>query len=380
MQVSLPKTFLRTRSFRFSIVKLCAAISAAWLSSAFAAAQAQGTPPPDATALVAAPTASDAPKFEKNPDGTTASLAAGGQGAAGNTRQFAATANGAIDTRWHDNGLGASLLGNYGHGAPPGQPSTTTAENVQGRIRYERYLIDQASLFLLNTGRHDKLQGLAFRYNLDPGFKYLAVSDPSTALWGEIGYDLQYDVRLNSALMAMDGTSVAKHATDHSGRLYVGFKYAFNQEVTLSTGVEYLQSFVHSTGYRINYDALFAAKVVGGLAVGVGFSTRFDHAPLPDKKKVDLSTTLSLIYAYSSVQPPPPPPPPPCPPAAPEQAPEATTAPALVAPPPPPPAASAPLSSDTTGTPGANIAPPSDIASPTPAPAETTMPAPAPTP
>ena len=33
----------------------------------------------------------------------------------------------------------------------------------------------------------------------------------------------------------------------------------------------------------------------------VGFSARYDHQPLPSKEKLDTTTNLSLIYAYSDI-------------------------------------------------------------------------------
>ena len=117
----------------------------------------------------------------------------------------------------------------------------------------------------------------------------------------------------------------------------------------MQLGLEYLQSYVDTTRYRVNCDAVVAAKVGGGLAIGIGFSARYDHAPLPGKEKLDTSTTLSLIYAYSDiVEPkkatcpcpePTPPPPPQNPPPPPPQNPPPTSpplAPQPVDPSPPP--------------------------------------------
>jgi putative salt-induced outer membrane protein len=273
-----------------------------------------GAPPPEAKALVSGPEETAAPKIEEKLDGTTISLSSGGQSTTGNSRLLALTINGALDTRWDNNGVGVSVLGNYGQGAPPGSDIVETAENIQARARYDRYVLDEASVFLLNTVRHDRFQGIDVRYNVDPGFKYLFLREATNSLWAEAGYDFQYDVRRNSARIVLDDKSnpvvdpatgqfelLSKTATDHSSRLFVGFKHAFNKEVTLSTGLEYLQSFVDSTRYRVNYDALVAAKIGGGLAFGVGFSARYDHAPLPGKDKTDTASTLSLIYAYSDV-------------------------------------------------------------------------------
>ncbi len=304
---------------RISTVRLAACLGGAALTLAVPAfaqtaapAAPTGAPPPDATALVTAPKADTLPDLKKPLDGTSISLSAGAQYATGNTRLLAATMNGQYDSRWGANGIGASILGNYGQGAPPGAAVVETAENVQGRVRYDRYVIDQASVFLINTVRHDRFQGLEVRYNLDPGFKYLFLTAETNLLWVEAGYDFQYDVREDDARIQLDSTGapipmaplLPKTAVNHSIRLYAGFKHDFNDEVTLSTGLEYIQSVSDAPHHWLNYDALFAAKVGGGLALGLGLNARYDSDPLPGKKNTDLATTLSLIYAFSDAVPP----------------------------------------------------------------------------
>jgi len=284
-------------------------------SSASADPPPSGTPPPDAKALVDAPKdASSAPDDAKKLDGTTATLSAGGQLATGNSRLLAGTINSAYSTRFGKDAIGAALLGNYGQGAAPGNEIVETAENLQVRFRYDRYLSDPLALFLIDTLRHDRFQGLDLRYNLDPGVKYLFLREETNGLWGEAGYDFQADVRRDPDRLVVDANNVPvidpgtgrqqilpKTATDHSTRLFVGGKHAFNKQVTFTLGAEYLQSVIKTTRYRFNFDALFAAKVWGGLAVGIGFSARFDHAPLPGKEMMDTATTLSIIYAFSEM-------------------------------------------------------------------------------
>jgi putative salt-induced outer membrane protein YdiY len=275
--------------------------------SSLAHAQDLGKPPPEADKAVAGPgKAPEAPKLAASPEGVNAAISAGGLSSSGNSRLVAFTGSGNFDWRGGKNGLGASLVGNYGRSAPPGGDMTTTTENAQGRVRYDRYVIDDASVFLLATGRHDRFQGLAFRLNLDPGFKYLFVNRPATVLWAEAGYDFQYDTRTREAREVRDDMGVLlnrlpKHETDHSARVFLGFRHDFNEATALSNGIEYLQSFVDDQRYRFNYDVLFTAKVWGDLAVGAGFNARYDNQPLPDKEKLDMTSTLSIIYAYTSV-------------------------------------------------------------------------------
>ena len=154
------------------------------------------------------------------------------------------------------------------------------------------------------------------------------MNSDATKLWGELGYDFQYDVRRDDARTQLDAmgnvimdpatmerrSSSTRRTVDHSARVFAGFRQAFNKDVTFSTGIEYLQSFVDSTQYRINYDALLAANLGAGFSFGAGFSLRFDHGHLPDKKDLDTTTTFSIIYTFSDAAAPPPPPPCSCPP------------------------------------------------------------------
>ena len=313
-------------------------------STAARADETFGAPPPDATALVAAPTTRDVPKTNTPTYASTATVALGAQLAAGNSNMFGATGNAKYELRRGTDGIGAGILGNYGQSEAPnsGTGEHVTTQNLQGRLRYDRYLTDELSLFGIVTGRNDRFQGLIFRLNLDPGVKYLFVATPKTTFWGELGYDYEFAYRLDSASIDMM-PPIHRKVADHSARAFLGFKHAFNKDVTLATGLEFLQGFVKSDidhldyDSRLNFDLLLAANLGSGLAIGVGFTSLYDRDPLPGFKDWDISSTVSLIYAFASAAPPPPPPappppPPPCVPAAP--------------PPPPPPGTPAPAAAN----------------------------------
>jgi hypothetical protein len=282
-----------------------------------------GAPPPDATALVAAPAARDVPKTNTPTNTTTATVALGAQLAAGNSNMFGATGNGKYEMRRGADGFGASILGNYGQAEAPnsGSGEHVTTQNLQGRLRYDRFLTDRFSVFGIATARNDRFQGLIFRLNLDPGVKYLFVADPQTTFWGELGYDYEFAYRLDSASIDQM-PPIRRKVADDSARVFLGFKHAFNKDVTLATGLEFLQGFVKSErdhldfDSRLNFDLLLAANLGAGLAIGVGFDSQYDRDPLPGFKDWDISSTVSLIYSFASAAPPPPPPrsapPPPC--------------------------------------------------------------------
>lgn len=372
-----------------------------------------GAPPADLTQAVVVPKGpGDGPKPNDDApiDTTDAALSAGGQFATGNSQQFAATGLGKFNMRRGANAFGASLLGNYAEAfivppaTEPGIPAAPGAwqrstENVQGKLRYDRYLNRNTSLFVQVTGTHDAFQAITFRLNADPGVKYLFLNDDTVRLWGEVGYDFEYDDNFTSQHgfeqagaggVSLDATGlpfvIATSDTIHSSRLFAGFHYAFNKEVQLNLGLEFLQGFggsgggnpaippgfsaatvdavpISLTASRLNLDALLAAHVGAGLSIGVGFTAKYNSAPLPGKVDLDTSGTLALIYAFSSPSakkatcpcPPDGPPlaPPPC---APVQ-----TAPSVLLvlpppPPPPPPTPPLPLSSPSSDVPSSGPA------------------------
>lgn len=376
----------RRSSWAFgALIATISSSAAAQTALSDAPADPTGAPPADEKALVAAPKdGMTAPTPVAPTDATTATVSAGGQWATGNSQLLAGTMTGAFEKRKGANGFAAGLIGNYGQGAPGGKDSVLTSENFQARIRYDRYLIEKLSVFGIATGRYDRFQGLDFRLNLDPGVKYLFIADAKTTLWGEAGYDFQYDIRRNADRGVVDSTGalvidpvtgqpelVDKTHADHSARLFAGFKHAFNKEVTLATGLEYLQSVVDSTRYRINYDALIAANVGAGFSFGFAFSARYDHDPLSGKKDLDTVTTANLIFAFSDAPEPVKPDLCPCLPLDKKPAETAPSTPAE-APPPSPMPAPLPAPSDATPPvqtmvpPASTVAPPPNGSSPPP--------------
>ena len=106
------------------------------------------------------------------------------------------------------------------------------------------------------SGRRDRFQGLDLRLNLDPGLAYYFVQGPKHQLWGEAGYDLQFDIRKNSAIETAiaSGQDLQKTDVRHSARLFAGYKNNLNDNVQFNTGVEYLQGLQDSKLWRFNWD------------------------------------------------------------------------------------------------------------------------------
>jgi putative salt-induced outer membrane protein len=113
-------------------------------------------------------------------------------------------------------------------------------------------------------------------------------------LWGEVGYDFQYDVRRAAILDATPGLD--KTEVRHAVRLFAGAEHKFNDNVALNTGLEYLQAVEKSDNWRLNWDAGITSKVDDNFSLATTFTLRYDHNPLPNVKKTDTITSISLIY------------------------------------------------------------------------------------
>jgi len=232
-------------------------------------------------------------------DATEAKIQAGGLSATGNSRSLALTSLATVRARRGANELSAAGAVNYGRSAAkPTDPVQTTIENYQGKLRYDRFVSDRLAIFTSLSARRDRFQGLDLRLNLDPGLAYYFLQAPKQQLWGEAGYDLQYDIRRDSAIAdsLAAGTTLAKAKTRHSARLFAGYQNSLNEAVTFNTGVEYLQGLPKTEFWRFNWDVGLTAALAAKFSLATTFSLRYDNQPLIGVKSTDTITAVNLVY------------------------------------------------------------------------------------
>jgi putative salt-induced outer membrane protein len=226
-------------------------------------------------------------------------ISAGGMQSTGNSRSLAATASGQFRLRRELNQLSAAAAANYARAAANRNEDTaTTVENFQGKVRYDRFVLENLAVFLATTARRDRFQGLDLRLNVDPGVAYYFVDQKKHQLWVELGYDFQYDVRNQDGIDAAAATGVEVDKTDvqHSVRSFVGYSNSLNEAVTFDTGVEHLQGVPETEKWRLNWDVGLTSKIGGNFSLATTFSLKYDHAPLPEVEELDTITALSLVY------------------------------------------------------------------------------------
>jgi putative salt-induced outer membrane protein len=240
-----------------------------------------------------------APVALETKEETAVEVSAGGLMASGNARSMAGTSAGKVRLRRADNQYSADVAGNYARAAADtAAPMETSVENLQGRVRYDRFLSEAWSAFVAQSARRDRFQGLALRLNFDPGIAYYLLHEENHRLSFELGYDLQFDVRRDDliAASALEGIDVDKGKVTHSGRGFAGYENKLSAVVSFSTGLEYIQAITERESWRLNWDVGLTSSISESFSLATTFSLRFDNNPLPGVEKTDTTTALSLVY------------------------------------------------------------------------------------
>lgn len=238
-------------------------------------------------------------------DGTNLKLSAGAFIAQGNSRTISATTAADYLMRRGVSQLAAVAAANYGRSAPAaGDPSVTTVENYQARVRYDYFFSNELAGFGSLSARRDRFQGLNLRLSVDPGVAYYFIDEKSHRFWVELGYDLQYDVRRTAfleAAIAADPTlsPLHKHETRHNIRAFVGYDNQLSSEVKFNAGAEYLQNVADTENARLNMAAALTSQISSVFSVAASLAVNYDNNPLPGVKKTDVISALNLVYTLT---------------------------------------------------------------------------------
>lgn len=285
-----------------------------------------------ATAMVPAADVTHATELE---------LSAGGLFNSGNARSLAMTGGGRFRIRRKAHEFSAGLAANYGRASVPDADgvsvSRPNATNVQGRLRYDYFFHPRISFFAMATLRHDPFLGVGARLRVDPGFAFYVLQEAKHRLWGEVGYDFQYDVRRvynfrqdcdrggetrSCYALAVQNVPVSQSAlivdrtlAVHSMRLFAGYVNQLSEVVAFTTGLEYIQALsplkssdvdppkpgdavVARTKLWVNWDAALSVVLKKNLSFATTFTLRYDNAPLPGVRRLDTITAVNLTYRF----------------------------------------------------------------------------------
>lgn len=188
--------------------------------------------------------------------------------------------------------------------------STTTAETLAGKVRYDRFLTKHNSLFIAALGSRDKPAGKDAVVGGQVGYSRQLYKTEKHEVVGEIGYDFSYE-----DLVVGDSVSI------HSARGFAGYKGELATGTTVDASVEALTNIAEvdlpnnkDGGFgqdtRINGKLAISAKIGKNLAVQTAVEAKYDHRPGPlaiknitpdvviEATELDTIMKASLIYSF----------------------------------------------------------------------------------
>lgn len=195
---------------------------------------------------------------------------------------------------------------------------SVTAETLNGKLRYDRFLTEFNSLFVAALASRDVPAGKKAVYGAQVGYSRRLYKTKTTEAVGEFGYDFS-----RQELVSGTANSI------HSARLFTGVKSAMTEGADVDASVEVLTNLNRETltttddngkvidggafkDTRVNGHVGISAKVGKNLAVSTTIDLKFDNRPaplaikgamlamgfVPEAAKLDTIMKASLIYTF----------------------------------------------------------------------------------
>jgi len=205
--------------------------------------------------------------------------------------------------------------------------SRTTTNEWHTRGRYDRFITDNNSAYVLGLLASEKLAGKQLMGGGQVGYSRQLVKNQQHTLVAEAGYDLSFESYVPVPDKTIDSVTI------HSARLFVGELFTLTKETGFSGSIEALFNLnkegaaldsSDQTGKTKGVDAFKDTRIVGklgmttilhkSLSFGIGFTLKYDQNPapwplvsgapkldpnfLPFADKVDTRTEATLIYTF----------------------------------------------------------------------------------
>ncbi|MES2644894.1 MAG: DUF481 domain-containing protein [Myxococcota bacterium] len=236
-------------------------------------------------------------KFEEPETHLAAEL--GGSFTTGNTQNYAILASLDGDHRWKRNKFTLDL------GANLGQSVLDT--NADGRVddieraagwaetsrkywadgRYDRFIGDRDSLYLLAGALVDPFAGFDTRTHVQLGYSRIVVESETTSLVAELGVD-------GAREDFIEGVD-PNLAYILAARAMLGFTHKFNENVSFTDKVEVYENVITPIDFRLLNQASLTAKLGDKFSLKLSHNLTYDHQPVESFRPLDQSTTVTFV-------------------------------------------------------------------------------------
>lgn len=183
----------------------------------------------------------------------------------------------------------ATTTGGATESIPPAEPDKYV-ENVRRLYadgRYDRFLSDKDSLYVLAGIFHDKYAGYDFRSHEQIGYSRLLLKNDTSELKSEFGIDLAQEDYI-------EGTD-PNYQNIVAGRVLLGASHNFNDKVSISDVFEAYENVIDFEDLRILNTASVTSSLSGKLSLKLSHSLIFDNVPVEGLKSLDQTTLVTLV-------------------------------------------------------------------------------------
>lgn len=232
---------------------------------------------------------------------TKLSAEVGGTFATGNVEFYTINGGVTFSRKWKKNQISAMAVANTGKGIVDADGSATlsqaerdigrveTARRYEGEARYDRFVGEQTSLYLLGGALVDPFAGYDLRSHEQFGVSRQFIKNDKITLVGELGADYAQENYVEGA--DPDYLDVI------AARAMVGVGVKFNENVSLSEELEVFENILQPEDVRLLNNFAFTTKLSDKFSVKLSHALVFDNvpAPVPDIRKLDQTTMVTLV-------------------------------------------------------------------------------------
>ena len=238
---------------------------------------------------------------------TTLAAELGGLWTTGNAQLYAVNGGITFESRWKRNRISALAGTNLGAAVPDVDGNgflddteresgyRENARRVFGEARYDRFLSEKDSLYVLAGGFHDIFAGFDLRTHEQIGYSRVLLDRRKkdgdkeklvTLMRAEIGFDYAQEWRTSEE---------DPFANVLAGRLLFGLSHQFNDNVGVTETFELYENVIDPVDLRILNTAAVTATLTSKLSLKVSHTLIFDNQPVPNFRKFDQTTGVTLV-------------------------------------------------------------------------------------
>ncbi|MEN0066037.1 MAG: DUF481 domain-containing protein [Myxococcota bacterium] len=153
--------------------------------------------------------------------------------------------------------------------------------------RYDRFLSERDSLFLVVGFLHDPFLGYLARPHEMIGYSRLLIDKEKTSLSAEIGFDFAQE-------FYVEGTDPNSQLI-YAARLQSAFQQKLNDNVSFADTLEIFENVVDLQDFRLLNTATFSSKLSDALSLNLSHKLLFDNVPVENFRKTDQTTMVTLV-------------------------------------------------------------------------------------